>query len=164
MEHWLAVGKSLRLCEKRGWGRFSRESLFLERLIASMGSVFVRIYYLTSQNQKPLIGFGCPTLHICPWKRGNGLIYALAGRLVPMDLYSRRIVGWELSDNMQEPLVREPLEKALLKRRIKSGLIIHSDRGGQYLSNNMKELVNTFSIDQSGPPRISLKLLGKVQI
>jgi len=65
---------------------------------------------------------------------------------------------------MQEPLVREPLEKALLKRRIKSGLIIHSDRGGQYLSNNMKELVNTFSIDQSGPPRISLKLLGKVQI
>jgi len=66
-----------------------------------------------------------------------------------MDLYSRRIVGWELSDNMQEPLVREPLEKALLKRRIKSGLIIHSDRGGQYLSNNMKELVNTFTIDQS---------------
>lgn len=66
-----------------------------------------------------------------------------------MDLYSRRIVGWKLSDNMHEPLVREPLEKALLKRRIKSGLIIHSDRGGQYLSKKMKDLVTTFTIEQS---------------
>jgi transposase InsO family protein len=66
-----------------------------------------------------------------------------------MDLYSRQIVGWELADNMLENLVREPLEKALLKRRIKSGLIIHSDRGGQYLSNNMKKLVHTFTLEQS---------------
>ncbi|WP_409021844.1 hypothetical protein [Dyadobacter sp. LHD-138] len=50
---------------------------------------------------------------------------------------------------MLENLVREPLEKALLKRRIKSGLIIHSDRGGQYLSNNMKKLVHTFTLEQS---------------
>ena len=68
-----------------------------------------------------------------------------------MDLYSRQIVGWELADNMLESLVREPLEKALLKRRVKpkSGLIIHFDRGGQYLSNNMKKLVNTFTLEQS---------------
>jgi len=68
-----------------------------------------------------------------------------------MDLYSRQIVGWELADNMLESLVREPLEKALLKRRVKveSGLIIHSDRGGQYLSNNMKKLVETFKLKQS---------------
>jgi putative transposase len=66
-----------------------------------------------------------------------------------MDLYSRQIVGWELADNMLENLVREPLEKALLKRRVKSGLIIHSDRGGQYLSNKMKKLVKTFILEQS---------------
>lgn len=68
-----------------------------------------------------------------------------------MDLYSRQIVGWELAENMLESLVREPLEKALLKRRVKveSGLIIHSDRGGQYLSNNMKKLVETFTLKQS---------------
>jgi transposase InsO family protein len=54
-----------------------------------------------------------------------------------MDLYSRQIVGWEVADNMFESLVRETLEKALLKRRVKakSGLIIHSDRGGHYISN-----------------------------
>jgi putative transposase len=66
-----------------------------------------------------------------------------------MDLYSRQIVGWELADNMLENLVREPLEKALLKRKVKSGLIIHSDRGGQYLSNKMKKLVKTFILEQS---------------
>ncbi|MDQ6482683.1 IS3 family transposase, partial [Dyadobacter sp. LHD-138] len=66
-----------------------------------------------------------------------------------MDLYSRQIVGWQLADNMEENLVREPLERALLKRRVKSGLIVHSDRGGQYLSNKMKKLVVTFTLKQS---------------
>lgn len=66
-----------------------------------------------------------------------------------MDLYSRQIVGWKLAENMEENLVREPLEKALLKRRVQSGLIIHSDRGGQYLSKKMKTLVKTFTLKQS---------------
>lgn len=66
-----------------------------------------------------------------------------------MDLYSRQIVGWQLADNMFESLVREPLERALLKRKVKPGLIIHSDRGGQYLSNNMKKLAQTFTLNQS---------------
>lgn len=66
-----------------------------------------------------------------------------------MDLYSRQIVGWELADNMEESLVREPLITALLKRGVNSGLIIHSDRGGQYLSNKMKKLVETFTLKQS---------------
>ena len=66
-----------------------------------------------------------------------------------MDLFSRQIVGWKIDDNMQENLVREPLEKALLKRKVKSGLIIHSDRGGQYLSRKMNQLVRTFKVQQS---------------
>ena len=49
---------------------------------------------------------------------------------------------------MQESLIKEPL-KALLKRKIQQGLIIHSDRGGQYLSDKMKELVHTFGLKQS---------------
>ena len=46
------------------------------------------------------------------------------------DLYTRKIVGWKVNDNMRESVVREPLEKALLKRGIKVGadLIIHSVR------------------------------------
>ena len=66
-----------------------------------------------------------------------------------MDLFTRVIVSWSVDDNMQEALVRKPLEKALLKRKIQTGLIVHSDRGGQYLSDKMKELVQTFELKQS---------------
>lgn len=69
-----------------------------------------------------------------------------------MDLYSRKIVGWKVDDNMREPLVREPLETALKKRKIKVGsaLIVHSDRGNQYLSDNINKLITkTFKISQS---------------
>jgi transposase InsO family protein len=63
-----------------------------------------------------------------------------------MDLFTHVIVSWSVDDNMQESLDREPLEKALLKRKIQPGLIIHFDRGGQYLSDKMKELVHTFGL------------------
>ena len=66
-----------------------------------------------------------------------------------MDLFSRQIVGWKTEEHMQENLVREPLEKALLRRGVKPGLIFHSDRGGQYLSRKMKLLVKTFMLKQS---------------
>ncbi len=66
-----------------------------------------------------------------------------------MDLYSREIVSWQLADNMEESLVREPLVKALLKRRVKQGMIVHSDRGGQYLSRKMKNVIKTFKLRQS---------------
>lgn len=66
-----------------------------------------------------------------------------------MDLYSRQIVDWQLADNMEESLVREPLIRALLKRKAKEGMIVHSDRGGQYLSRKMKKVIKTFKLRQS---------------
>jgi putative transposase len=57
-----------------------------------------------------------------------------------IDLFSLQVVGWKLSDNMQESLVHEPLERALLSQKVKPGMIVHSDRGGQYLSHKMKKL------------------------
>lgn len=58
-------------------------------------------------------------------------------------------MSWSVDENMQESLVREPLEKALLKRQIQPGLIVHSDRSGQYLSDKMKGLIQTFGLKQS---------------
>ncbi len=51
-----------------------------------------------------------------------------------MDLYSRSIVGWALSDSMTEQLVTDALTMAFKRRDIKPGLIVHSDRGVQYRS------------------------------
>lgn len=65
------------------------------------------------------------------------------------DLYTREIVGWAVAEHMREDLVREPLEKALLKKNAPKAMIIHSDRGGQYLSANLKKVVKTFELQQS---------------
>lgn len=66
------------------------------------------------------------------------------------DLFTKKIVGWQLENHMREEMVREPLLRALLKRNKKNvPLIIHSDRGGQYLSDNMKKVVKNFKLKQS---------------
>jgi putative transposase len=53
-----------------------------------------------------------------------------------MDLYSRRIVGWRVADNMRSDLAIDALEMAIWTRRNDDigGLIHHSDRGVQYTS------------------------------
>ena len=49
-----------------------------------------------------------------------------------MDLFSRRIVGWSVSDSCDEALVLEALGQALELRRPAPGLLYHSDRGSTY--------------------------------
>ncbi|CAA6804047.1 MAG: Mobile element protein [uncultured Sulfurovum sp.] len=50
-----------------------------------------------------------------------------------MDLYSRKIVGWSMDDNMKTPLVSNALLMALQHRKPQKGLIMHTDRGSQYV-------------------------------
>lgn len=51
-----------------------------------------------------------------------------------MDLYSRRIVGWSFGETMTEELIEEALTMAVERREVQPGLIVHSDRGVQYRS------------------------------
>ena len=51
---------------------------------------------------------------------------------VVIDLFSRRIIGWSMRDNMRKGLVLEALEMALRARKPIPGAIHHSDRGSQY--------------------------------
>ena len=52
-----------------------------------------------------------------------------------MDLFSRKIIAWTLSDNMEVSSVIETINKAKAYRNTDQPLIIHSDRGSQYVSN-----------------------------
>jgi putative transposase len=47
------------------------------------------------------------------------------------DAYSRRIVGWQMADNMRHELVGAALQMAVHRRRPEPGLIHHSDQGSQ---------------------------------
>jgi transposase InsO family protein len=58
-----------------------------------------------------------------------------------MDLYSRRIVGWDLQDHMQEALVLAALRAAIALRQPPPGLIHHTDRGGQYAGTEYRSIL-----------------------
>lgn len=49
-----------------------------------------------------------------------------------LDVYSRRIVGWQLAPHMRESLVDDALQMAIAARRDKRRLVAHSDNGAQY--------------------------------
>ncbi len=51
------------------------------------------------------------------------------------DLYSRKIIGHDLSDSLELSGCQRALQRALIKAKPKAGLIHHSDRGIQYCSN-----------------------------
>ena len=58
-----------------------------------------------------------------------------------MDLYSRRIVGWAMSDSLQRQLVIDALQMAITARQPLPGLLHHSDRGSQYASDDYQLLL-----------------------
>ena len=72
-----------------------------------------------------------------------------------MDLFSRRIIGWRVDDNMRDALIIIPLVNALQSRQPAPGLIVHSDRGGQYGSKELRELINSWGMRPSmiGAPK-----------
>ena len=51
-----------------------------------------------------------------------------------LETYSRRIVGWSMSNNLKTELVLDAVNMAIYSRRPQPGLIHHSDRGSQYTS------------------------------
>jgi transposase InsO family protein len=66
-----------------------------------------------------------------------------------MDLFSRRIVGWHLADDMTESLVLRALRLAVKERQPQPGLIHHSDRGGQYAGNEYRAVLRRAGALQS---------------
>ena len=54
------------------------------------------------------------------------------------DLYSRRVVGWAMSERMTSRLVVDALAMAVQHRLPEAGLLAHSDRGSQYASEHYR--------------------------
>ena len=57
------------------------------------------------------------------------------------DVCTKQVVGWQVRADMPEALVTTALQRALLAQRPAPGLIVHSDRGGQYVGNVYKTLL-----------------------
>jgi putative transposase len=60
---------------------------------------------------------------------------------VVLDLYSRKVVGWSMSSRMKAQLVCDALRMAIWQRKPSKGLIVHSDRGSQYASDEYRRFL-----------------------
>lgn len=60
---------------------------------------------------------------------------------VIIDLDSRLVVGWSMSERMTAQLVCDALKMAMWRRHMPTGVIVHSDRGSQYCSGAYQKLL-----------------------
>jgi putative transposase len=66
-----------------------------------------------------------------------------------LDLYSRRVVGWATSPNVDRHLALAALRTALRDRRPSEGLVHHSDRGSTYASGDYRSVLEQQGIECS---------------
>lgn len=80
---------------------------------------------------------------------GSGWIHLA----VVMDLYSRKIIGWSLNNQMTEELTKGALNMAVANRTITDRIIHHSDQGSQYGGDEYQQILK----EQNMIPSMSRK-------
>jgi transposase InsO family protein len=68
---------------------------------------------------------------------------------VILDLWSRRVVGWTCAVTLQASLVLAALLRAIGQRQPPAGLLLHSDRGSQYVDADFRRVLGEHHIEQS---------------
>jgi len=66
-----------------------------------------------------------------------------------LDLFSRKVVGWAMSERISQDLVINALKKAVWKHSPGTGLVFHSDQGVQYASHACSDLLKRYGFLQS---------------
>jgi transposase InsO family protein len=69
--------------------------------------------------------------------------------VVIIDLFSRQVVGWGMSDRLTSGFVVKALYQAIGRRHPGSGCIFHSDRGIQYASADFRDVLKAYGFIQS---------------
>ena len=68
---------------------------------------------------------------------------------VVLDLFTRKVVGWSMSERIDSRLAVDALEMAVSRQLPDAGLIAHSDRGVQYASEHYQRTLTTHGIECS---------------
>jgi transposase InsO family protein len=66
-----------------------------------------------------------------------------------LDVYTRKIVGWQIKERMTKDLVIGALKNASRSLKFVPRSIFHSDRGSQYASQSFRRVLDVFGLDQS---------------
>lgn len=94
-----------------------------ERGVAPAADLVARAFTATAPNQL----WVADITYVPTWV---GFLYVA----VVLDVFSRRIVGWAMSDTLRTEVVLNALNMAVWNRRPQSGVVHHSDQGCQYTS------------------------------
>jgi len=89
------------------------------------------------------------------WAGDISYIWTAEGWLylaVMIDLHSRRVIGWAVSNRLKRDLAIRALDMAMRLRRPPPGCIHHTDRGSQYCSHDYKKILREhgFKVSMSG--------------
>ena len=76
----------------------------------------------------------------------NGVWFYLC---IIMDLFSRKIISWNISNKADSNLIVSTFNDAYNKRNCPTGLMFHSDRGTQYTAAPFRNLLDKFNVVQS---------------
>jgi putative transposase len=68
---------------------------------------------------------------------------------VMIDLYSRQVVGWQVSDRIDQKLVNDALLAALVNRGRPKKVMIHTDRGSQYCAKTFIKIIRKHQLIRS---------------
>ncbi len=68
---------------------------------------------------------------------------------VVIDLYARRVVGWSMHSRMQTDLVLKALLMAVWRRKPQAKVIIHSDQGSQFTSQEWQSFLSAHNLEPS---------------
>lgn len=83
------------------------------------------------------------------WSQDITYIWTKEGWLylaVVIDLYSRMVVGWSMSERMGQELVLDALTMAIWRRKRPRGVMVHSDRGSQYCAKDFQKLLREYAM------------------
>ena len=145
--------------------KFRLDRKIVDKLMAAAGtrskvSKKFRVQTTDSAHDNPIAPntlnreFTAPTPNIA-WVTDITYIHTDQGFLFlagVMDLFSRKIVGWIMSDTIKTQLIEDALEMASRTRMGKTGLarlVHHSDRGVQYTSGHYREILKMHGIEAS---------------
>jgi transposase InsO family protein len=65
---------------------------------------------------------------------------------VLIDLFSRAVVGWSMSERIDQKLTMDALASAITKRNPPPGLVVHSDRGTQYAAAAYRQQLDRYKL------------------
>jgi putative transposase len=88
--------------------------------------------------------------HPLPWhsrcRRGASTPSLTIYLTVILDLFSRRVIGWAISDRMKQDLALRVVNMVIAIRRAPPGCIHHTDRGSQYCAHDYQEILRKHAL------------------